>query len=76
MVGEDLSKRFGKLLREAVKAPARKRGCSQEEVSFRGRLRQAYVSSVERGERNVTIGTDDRMARTSRTSLAETFAKL
>ena len=39
-------------------------------------LLQTYVSSIERGERNVTIGTADRLARALGTTLAEMFAEL
>ena len=37
---------------------------------------QAYGSSVERGERNVTIGTADRIAMAPGTALAGLFAGL
>lgn len=54
----------------------RERGYSQEEFAFRVGLHQTYVSSVERGERNVTIGTAGRIARALGTTLAELFAEL
>ncbi len=48
----------------------------QEEFSFRVGLHQTYVSSVERGERNVTIGTADRLAKALDTTLADMFSEL
>lgn len=51
-------------------------GYSQEEFSFRVGLHQTYVSSVERGERNVTIGTADRIAKALGTTLTEVFGEL
>ena len=67
-----MSRRFGELVRRL----RRERGYSQEQFSFRVGLHQTYVSSVERGERNVTIGTADRIARALGTSLAGLFAEL
>ena len=52
------------------------RGYSQEEFAFRAGLHPIYVSSVERGERNVTIGTADRIARALGTTLAGMFSEL
>ncbi len=52
------------------------RGYSQEEFAFRVGLHQTYVSSVERGERNVTIGTADKIARALNTTLASMFSEL
>ena len=72
MAEETLSERFGKLvgrLRE-------EKGYSQEEFSFRVGLHQTYVSSVERGERNVTIGTADRIAKALGTTLGDLFGEL
>lgn len=51
-------------------------GYSQEEFSFRVGLPKTYVSSVERGERNVTIQTADRIAKALGTTLAEMFGWL
>ena len=66
MVEEALAKRFGELVRRL----RIEKGYSQEEFSFRVGLHQTYVSSVERGERNVTIQTSDRIARSLGTILS------
>lgn len=72
MAEETLAGRFGELVRSLRK----EKGYSQEEFSFRVRLHQTYVSSVERGERNVTIQTADRIAKALETTLAEMFSEL
>ena len=69
---ETLARRFGELVRRL----RRERGYSQEEFSFRAGLHQTYVSSVERGGRNVTIGTADRIARSLGITLADLFVEL
>jgi transcriptional regulator with XRE-family HTH domain len=72
MGDEALAKRFGGLVRRL----RTEKGYSQEEFSFRVGLHQTYVSSVERGERNVTIGTADKIARALDTTLASMFSEL
>jgi transcriptional regulator with XRE-family HTH domain len=72
MAEEELAKRFGDLVRRL----RQERGYSQEDFSFRAGLHQTYVSSVERGERNVTIGTADRIARALGTTLSRLFGEL
>lgn len=72
MAEEELAKRFGELVRRL----RQEKGYSQEEFSFRVGLHQTYVSSVERGERNVTIGTADRIAKALGTTLADVFGQL
>ncbi len=72
MAEEMLARRFGELVRRL----RQERGYSQEEFSFRVGLHQTYVSSVERGERNVTIQTADRIAKALGTTLADLFAQL
>lgn len=72
MAEEELAKRFGELVRRL----RQERGFSQEEFSFRVGLHQTYVSSIERGERNVTIQTAQRIARALDTSLAGMFEEL
>jgi transcriptional regulator with XRE-family HTH domain len=72
MAEEELAKKFGELVRRLRV----EKSYSQEELSFRVGLHQTYVSSVERGERNVTIGTADRIARALGTTLANLFREL
>lgn len=72
MAEETLAKRFGELVRRL----RQERGYSQEEFSFRVGLHQTYISSVERGERNVTIGTADRIAKALGISLSGLFKEL
>lgn len=72
MVEETLARRFGKLVRNL----RQEKGYSQEEFSFRVGLHQTYVSSIERGERNVTIQTADRIAKALGTTLAELFSEI
>jgi transcriptional regulator with XRE-family HTH domain len=69
---EALSKRFGELMRSL----RLEKGYSQEEFSFRVGLHQTYVSSVEHGERNVTIGTAERIAKALNATLSSMFSEL
>lgn len=71
MAEETLAGKFGELVRRLRK----EQGYSQEEFSFRVGLHQTYVSSVERGERNVTIQTADRIAKALDTTLADLFGR-
>jgi transcriptional regulator with XRE-family HTH domain len=72
MGDEALAERFGRLVRRLRV----EKGYSQEEFSFRVGLHQTYVSSVERGERNVTIQTADRIAKALGTTLSSMFSEL
>ncbi len=55
----EVASRFGDKLRRLRK----ERGVSQEKLADRARLHRTYVSSVERGERNVSLETIDKLAR-------------
>jgi transcriptional regulator with XRE-family HTH domain len=55
----DIRVRFGRRLRELRK----ERGLSQEELAFRAGLHRTYVSSAERGERNVSLINIKRLAK-------------
>ena len=55
----DIRVRFGRRLRELRK----ERGLSQEELAFRAGLHRTYVSSAERGERNVALINIERLAK-------------
>jgi transcriptional regulator with XRE-family HTH domain len=50
---------FGKAVREARK----RRGISQEQLAFDCGLHRTYISSVERGERNISLLNIHRIAR-------------
>lgn len=54
----DVKVRFGERLREV----RREKGISQERLAELADLHRTYVSSVERGERNVTITTIEKLA--------------
>ena len=51
-------------------------GCSQEEFTFRVGLHRAYVGDIERGEKNVTLVTADKLARGLGLTLARLLAEL
>ena len=72
MSEEALARRFGEMVRHL----RLERGYSQEEFAFRVKLHQTYVSSIERGERNVTIGTADRIAKALGTTLSSMLSEL
>ncbi len=59
MAGEkDVRLRFGDRLRRLRQA----RKLSQEELAFRAGLHRTYVSSLERGERNVALINIEKLA--------------
>lgn len=63
----DIRVRFGRRLREL----RQERGLSQEELAFRAGLHRTYVSSAERGERNVALVNLERLARALDTDICE-----
>jgi DNA-binding XRE family transcriptional regulator len=72
MTGGSLAGRFGGLVRR-LRSEA---GFSQEEFALRCGLHRTYLGSIERGERNVTIQTADKLARALDTTLADLFVEL
>jgi transcriptional regulator with XRE-family HTH domain len=54
----DIRARFGDRLREL----RLKKGLSQERLAFEARLHRTYISSAERGERNVSLVNLERLA--------------
>jgi len=63
----EVATQFGKKLRKLRK----KQGFSQEELADRASLHRTYVSSVERGERNVSLQTIDKLARSLNLSMGD-----
>jgi transcriptional regulator with XRE-family HTH domain len=65
----DIKVRFGQRLRELRQA----RGLSQEELAYRAGLHRTYVSSAERGERNVSLVNIERLAKAVDVDIREFF---
>lgn len=64
---EDVLVRFGERLREVRQAA----GVSQEKLAELAGLHRTYVSSVERGLRNISLLNIDKLARALKMPLAE-----
>ncbi len=58
-----------KILADNVKAYRNAKGLSQEELADQCGLHRTYIGSVERCERNVTLGTLELLAQTLRTTV-------
>ena len=72
MPDEDLDKRFGRLVRRLRKA----KGYSQEGFALRAGLHPTYLNSIERGNRNISLRTADRIAKALDLTLSDLFLKL
>ena len=55
----DIKKKFG----EKIRSIRKKRGLSQEELSFRASLHRTYISDIERGSRNVSLENIEKIAK-------------
>lgn len=67
--GDDIKARFGHRLRELRQA----RGLSQEELAFRAGLHRTYVSSAERGQRNVSLVNLEKLSEALEIEIADLF---
>ncbi len=68
-LGKDIKLRFGQRLREL----RRERGLSQEELAFRAGLHRTYVSSAERGQRNVALVNLEKLSRALEIDIGDLF---
>lgn len=59
-----------------VKSWRNRRGISQEELAERAGLHRTYVSDVERGSRNVSLASIDRLAVALEVSVSQLFAEM
>ncbi|MCA9117630.1 MAG: helix-turn-helix transcriptional regulator [Planctomycetaceae bacterium] len=66
-MSDDIRIRFGRRLRQLRTAA----GVSQEKLGELSGLHRAFVSMVERGERNVTIATVEKLARGLKCRMAD-----
>ena len=58
-----------------VKSLRLKRGLSQEELAEKAGLHRTYIGSVERGERNVTLESAERIAAALNSTLQDCLAE-
>lgn len=63
--------RSRKLLGENIRALRRAKGLSQEKFAFACNLHRNYIGSIERGERNVSIDSMERIATTLGVELSD-----
>lgn len=66
-MGESIERRFGRRLRELREA----QGISQEDLAGRAGVHRTYVGLLERGERNVTLRTVEKLAAALQLEMAE-----
>ncbi len=72
MSEKTLAQRFGELVRRLRK----EKGYSQEEFAFRVGLHRTYMGDIERGEKNVTLATADKLAKGLGLTLAGLLLKM
>ena len=65
--------KFTSGLGEAIKEGRSALGISQEELAKRSGLHRTYVSDIERGTRNPTVGSIQRIARGLQMTVAKLF---
>src|SRR3979409_242689 len=66
----DIQGQFG----TAVRARRKRLGISQEELAGRAGLHRTYVSDIERGARNPSLESIDKLARALKISVAKLFS--
>ena len=72
MAGEDLTRRFGALVRQL----RLEKGMSQERLAELCGLHRNYIGAIERAERTPSIVTADKLARALGNTLSGFFSKL
>lgn len=69
---QTLAKRTGRLIRTL----RQEKGLSQEEFAFLCKLHRTYIGALERGEKNMTISTVEKLIKVLGISLSEFFSQL
>jgi transcriptional regulator with XRE-family HTH domain len=69
---QTLSKKTGKLIRKL----RQEKGLSQEEFAFLCKLHRTYIGALERGEKNMTISTAEKLTKVLDISMSDFFSQL
>src|SRR5436189_5922040 len=72
MLTDDIKKRFG----TAVRSRRKRLGISQEELAGRAGLHRTYVSDIERGARNLSLESIDKLAKALGIPVSTLFSRL
>lgn len=72
IVSAMILKDFGNIIRKFRK----KRGFSQEELSFRAELHRTYIGMIERGEKNITLMNIEKIANALNVKIKDLFDEL
>lgn len=64
---------LAKVIGERLRATRKKQGLSQEELAHRSNTHPTYVGQIERGEKNITIDTLEKITKALNISLEELF---
>src|SRR5436189_6417944 len=72
MLTDDIKKRFG----TAVRSRRKRLGISQEELAGRAGLHRTYVSDIERGARNLSLESIDKLAMALEIPASTFFSRL
>lgn len=71
-MNKELSSNFGKVIQSIRK----EKKFSQEELGFRSNLHRTYIGMVERGEKNVTLESIEKLSKGLDVSMKLIFDKL
>lgn len=68
----DIKKKFG----QSVKKHRQNLGISQEELALKAELHRTYVGAIERGERNISLGNIEKLAKALEISISDLFKNI
>jgi transcriptional regulator with XRE-family HTH domain len=68
----EIAKKFG----HEIRSLRQRASISQEELAAKSGLHRTYVGSVERGERNLTLSSAERLATALNVKLMDIFGKI
>lgn len=68
----DIKKKFG----QSVKKYRQSLGISQEELASKAGLHRTYIGAIERGERNISLGNIEKLAKALEISISDLFKNI